>query len=142
MPLVSTRLRRLVGVAVQCRDLADIYLCGYGEWAAPGSRNLFVQLPRNTRVVVYTVPGQFLWATHVHEVLRAGKDARSPVQVFTEYQSVPDATLDPAPELRTHFITAALARRLHVEMFDVPKTLGQLLKRFGGHDLHWLPCRA
>ena len=122
--------------------MANIYLCGHGEWATVGAASGFVHLPPRTTLRVYTPIGRFLWIEQACAIMRGTPGALDPDQTFSQYQSVTDLTLHPAPEMRDLFLAAALTGGVRAEMVNQPRTLAQLAADFAGNDLHWLACRV
>jgi hypothetical protein len=122
--------------------MANIYLCGHGEWATTGARTGFITLPPRTTVSFYTPVGRFLWISQACDIMRGAPGALTPDQTYRQYQSVTDLTLHPAPEMRVRFTTAALSSRAQMEMVGRATTLEALVEEFAGNDLHWLACRV
>lgn len=122
--------------------MANIYLCGHGEWHTAGAQSGFVHLPPRTTLKFYTPVGRFLWVTQACDILRGSPQALTPDQAFGPYQSVTDLTLSPAEEMRVQFMTAALGGGVTAIMVDRQQTLAQLLEEYAGNDLHWLACRV
>ena len=84
--------------------MADIYLCGHGEW----SRSGFTRVPEGTSVLVYTPMGRFLSEGQSHAIMAGAADAMRPYQVFRQYDGVPDMTLLSSPEFADGDARAAM----------------------------------
>jgi hypothetical protein len=122
--------------------MANIYLCGHGEWMTNGVASGFVSLPAHTTMSFYTPVGRFLSIGQARRILTGAADALQPDQVFRPYQSVTDLLLAPAPEMRVRFMTAALEAHATCVMVDRDTMLAELVQEYAGNDLHWLACRV
>lgn len=122
--------------------MANIYLCGHGEWNTRGAHSGFVEVPPRTTVRFYTPVGRFLSVGQACAILGGQPGALAPDQVFEQYKNVTDLTLHPAEEVRVRFMQAALNAHATAVMMDKARSLGDLLKEYAGNDLHWLACRV
>jgi len=122
--------------------MANIYLCGHGEWVTKGARTGFVKVPGRTTVRFYTPIGRFLSITQACDIIGSKPGALPADQTFDQYKNVTDLTLHPAEEMRVRFIQAGLNAHATVVMMDHMQSLGDLLKEYAGNDLHWMACRV
>jgi hypothetical protein len=120
--------------------MANIYLCGHGEWATKGAKSGFGIVPKGTSVSFYTPVGRFLSITQVQGIM--GGTGLPADQKFLAYQSATDVMLHPAPEMRGRFARAAAATGARVAFADRPTRLSELMERYAGNDLHWCACRV
>ncbi|BDG70249.1 putative adhesin [Roseomonas fluvialis] len=122
--------------------MADIYLCGHGEWKTNGVPSGFANVPARTTVHFYTPIGRFLSIDQAMAIMGKGPGALQPDQSVGAYRTVTDLALYPAPEMRVRFMTAALNAGATAVMVDHDSMLSDLLTEYAGHDVHWLACRV
>lgn len=122
--------------------MADIYLCGHGEWKTSGMPTGFASVPAGTTVSLYTPVGRFLGIGQAMKILAKAPDALKPDEVVQPYRTVTDLLLHPAPEMRVRFMTAALSSGANAVMVDKESLLSELMAEYAGNDLHWLACRV
>ncbi|MFD2561618.1 putative adhesin [Aquimarina rubra] len=118
--------------------MADIYLCGHGEWPTTGEGYIYCQVPANTTFSVYTPVGRFLDFSYTQQLLSQGPASLPADQVFSSYSNTPNLRLLPAPGYSALFH----AYDANVVMVDVNTSLEELFRRYQGNDIHWCACRG
>ncbi len=122
--------------------MANVFLCGHGEWKTSGVGAIFTTVPRGTSLSVYTPIGRFLGLSQACEILRGDQGRLTPDQKFHGYQSCTNLTLCPATEYGGQFRQAGISGSNQVHMVLANTKLSELLQQFEGHDLHWMACRV
>ena len=119
--------------------MADIYVCGHGEWGTIGRANAFVKIPTFTEVLMYKEIGDVLYVSEAEAILSRSKKALQPARVMRSYDSCPDMSLFPAPEFWKEFGSAA--KKGGVEWLAVGSEtwLSDILTRWHTR-IHWIAC--
>ena len=122
--------------------MANVFLCGHGEWKTSGRATIFATVPRGSTLSVYTPIGRFLGLSQACAILRGDQGRLTPDQKFRAYQSCTDLTLCPATEYGGQFRQAGASGGHQVHMVLGDTMLSDLMRQFEGDDLHWMACRV
>ncbi|HQI00099.1 MAG TPA: hypothetical protein PLF54_02110 [Deltaproteobacteria bacterium] len=122
--------------------MANVYLCGHGQWKTKGEAKIFTVLPKGTTLKVYVPVGRFLGVPDAMAIIRGDEGAMGPDQVFGPYQSCPDTSLFPAVEFQGQFQAVVNTAGGQLYMVMAETKLSALLNQFAGNDIFWIACRG
>ena len=119
--------------------MAEIFVCGHGDWGTIGRSSVFVNLPTFTEVLLYKEVGDVLLVSEAEDILSRSKKALQPARVLRSYEHCPDLSLHPAPEFWKEFGSAA--KKGGVEWLAVAKetSLSDIVSRWHTR-IHWIAC--